>query len=197
MTKPACQRCIKSQRLCLQRRGAKQACFTIHNENLYAIGENKRPRGPRSSLTGLRPHLDLQTQALTRQIQPTRDVPSVAEGMCECVAAWKVSGDDSMVDLALSCIALTVFSRTQQHPAAAIEASVNYHRLLRVVQKRIVGVEISTSNDGNIDACLLTALIMGRYEATTPRSGDLDSNDSFPAMKSWSHEDGAMAILKV
>jgi hypothetical protein len=102
-----------------------------------------------------------------------------------------------MVDLALSSMALAVFSRTQQHPPAATEAASRYYRLLQVVQERIAQVGIPTCDERNIDACLLTVLIMGRYEGAMHRPADVNSKDSFKSLQSWSHHDGAMAILKV
>jgi hypothetical protein len=104
-----------------------------------------------------------------------------------------------MVDLALSSMALAVYSRTQQHPPAAAEAAAKYYRLLRVAQERTaqVGIRIPTLDERNIDACLLAVFLMSRYEGTTHRPGDLNSKDSFKSLQSWSHHDGAMAILKV
>ncbi|MCJ1250423.1 hypothetical protein MMC30_007651 [Trapelia coarctata] len=92
-------------------------------------------------------------------------------------------------------MALAVFS--QQHPPAATEASSRYCRLLRVAQERIAQVGIPTLDERDIDACLLVVLLMGRYEGATHRPGDLNSKDSFMSLQSWSHHDGAMAILKV
>ena len=200
-TKPVCQRCIKAQRVCIDADTARQAAFSIHVENGYASGKVKRPRGPRSSLTGLRPQVDLQTQALvyylSHHIKVPQDAPNVACGLPGCVSAWKLSGIKcSMVDLALSCISLAVFSHTQRQPIAATEASSSYERLLRVAQKRIVQVGLPTLNERDIDACLLAIFFMGRYEGVTngprrPNAEDLN------ALRSWSHHDGAMAILKV
>lgn len=102
-----------------------------------------------------------------------------------------------MVDLALSSMALAVYSRTQQHPPAAIEASSRYYRLLRVAQERIAQLAIPTLDERNIDACLLAVSLMGRYEGATHRPGDLNSKGPFTSLQSWSHHDGAMAILKV
>jgi len=99
-----------------------------------------------------------------------------------------------MVDLALSSMALAVFSRIQQHLPAATEASSRYSRLLRVAQERIAQVEISQCDERDIDACLLAVLLMGRYEGAMHR---LNSKKSFTSLQSWSHHDGAMAILKV
>jgi hypothetical protein len=102
-----------------------------------------------------------------------------------------------MVDLALSSTALAVYSRTQQHPSAATEASSRYYRLLRVAQERIAQLAIPTLDERNIDACLLAVSLMGRYEGAAHRPDDLSSKDSFTSLQSWSHHDGAMAILKV
>lgn len=66
----------------------------IHTENSYASGETKRPRGPRSSLTVIRPHFDLSTRALNyylqTHLQAVGDVPNLTKGLAECIVAWKV-----------------------------------------------------------------------------------------------------------
>ena len=200
--RPICQNCTKSRRVCLQTSSAKQAGLSIHNENDYASGESKRPRGPRSSLTLLRPQFDLHTQALAYylqyHVQTLTDVPNVSRGLSECVSAWKLSGRTCpMVDLAVSSMALAVYSRIQHHPAAAIEASSKYHRLLRVAQERISQVRVSGLNDQDIDACLLAVFLMGRYEGVTPHTGNLNAKSSFSSLPIWSHHNGAMALLKV
>ncbi|KIX02498.1 uncharacterized protein Z518_08439 [Rhinocladiella mackenziei CBS 650.93] len=55
-TKPTCKRCKKSRRVCLWGQSTDQTYFSIHNENRYASGNTKRPRGPRSALTGTHHH---------------------------------------------------------------------------------------------------------------------------------------------
>lgn len=117
--------------------------------------------------------------------------------LSDCVLAWKVSGRSClMVDLALSSMAHAVYSRTQHHPPAAIEASLRYHRVLRIVQERIAQVGIQRLNEQDFDDCLLAVLLMGRYEGATAHA-ILNSKRSFTSLQSWSHHDGAMAILKV
>jgi hypothetical protein len=101
-----------------------------------------------------------------------------------------------MVDLALSSMALAVYSRTQQHPPAATEASSRYYRLLQITQERIAQIKILVVSESSIDACLLAAFLMGRYEAVTHHPGHLCSKDSLTSVQSWSHYDGVMAILK-
>ena len=102
-----------------------------------------------------------------------------------------------MVDLALSSMALHSYSRTQQHAPAATEASSRYGRLLRVTQERLAHLGSPTLDERDVDACLLAVTLMGRYEGAARRPGDLNSKASFRSLQSWSHHDGAMAILKV
>ena len=102
-----------------------------------------------------------------------------------------------MVDLALSSMALAVYSRTQRHPAAAAEASSNYHRLLQVAQKRISHVQSQAPTEISIDICLLGAFLMGRYENVIHNFKDNEFTKSFASPQSWSHYDGMMAILKI
>lgn len=107
-----------------------------------------------------------------------------------------------MVDLALSSTALAVYSRTQHHPPAASEASSTYHRLLRLARERIARLSSSpsTMTESNIDACLMAAFLMGRYETVTHRpstSPDPDSGHTHSSLHGFRHYDGVMAILKV
>jgi hypothetical protein len=161
----------------------------------------KRPRGPRSSLKTQRPHIDLRTQAveyyLHYHLQAPRDVPKVEGGLSQCITAWKVSARScAMVDLALSTMALAVYSRIKQYPAAATAALSIYHRLLQVVQARVAQLATSKLNKHDIDSCLLSVSLMGRYEGATHRPDLLNSKESFSELLSWSHHDGALAILK-
>jgi hypothetical protein len=204
--KPTCQRCTKSRRVCLWT-STKQASFLIHFENCYASGEAKRPRGPRSTSTAAssgiasailqRPHFDLQTRALAHylhcHLQTLIDIPSILKGLSDCVPAWISRTKCPMVDLAISSMALAVYSRTQQHPPAATDASIKYQRLLRIAQ-----VTIPTLDERNIDACLLAIFLMSRYEDAIHRPSSLNSKTPFVmSLQSFSHHDGAMAILKI
>ena len=195
-------RCQKSRRICLEARAIEDANFSIHIENSFASGKTKRPRGPRSNLTLLRLDLDLQTRALgyylNYHLQTLSHVPNLANGLPECVSQWKLSGQEcSMVDLAISSMALAIFGRIQKHPRAIQEASARYYNLLRVVQERINRLGAQRPDEREIDACLLTVFLMGRYENAIQHPGDVRSKESFAALKSWSHHDGAIAILKV
>jgi hypothetical protein len=100
---------MKSRRVCLEANGAD---FLIHTENSYASGKTKRPRGPRSSLTVMRPNFDLQTRALAYylqfHLQGLGHVPNLTKGLPECIFEWKVSRRScDMVDLAVSSLALS------------------------------------------------------------------------------------------
>ena len=199
--KPRCERCIKSKRLCLESRAVEQATFSIHDENQYASGETKRPRGPRSNLTYWRPQVDLQTRALSYylrcHLQTTTDRPNLWESLSGCVTEWTNSGKSCwMVDLALSTLALATWSRIHQDQAGALQAASKYSQLLKMMQEEVSRVESHAVNERNIDGCLLAVLLMGRYESVTYEPGDSSERMTFGQMQSWSHQDGAMAILK-
>lgn len=101
-----------------------------------------------------------------------------------------------MVDLALSSVALTIFSRTQNNQVASKEAILRYYNLLRVTQQQIAKVAFLKVTEQNIDACLLTAHLMGRYEGAIHSSDPCAPKEKFLTIQSWYHHDGALAILK-
>jgi hypothetical protein len=149
----------------------------------------------------MRPHFDLQTRAtayfLRYHLQELSDAPNIAGGLFECVSAWKYSGRTCpQVDLALSCLALAVYSRTQLHPTAALAASSKYYTALQISQTQLAKMEKMTITEGYIDACLLSSFLMGRYEGTVQYLRP-DSPETFLEIRNWSHYDGLMAILKV
>lgn len=188
--------------------------FAFHVENRYASGKAKRPRGPRPSLAILRgssgsssPQIDLQTRALGYylqcHIQTLPDVPSAAgEGtLSGSVAAWGRSGKTcEIVDLALSSLALAVFSRTHRHSQAAVEAASRYSRLLHMARGRIAQVgSTDVSEERDFEAYLVAVSLMARYESSVYGSptefNSLDRCSTSPP--SFSHYDGATAILKL
>ncbi|KAK5192077.1 hypothetical protein LTR99_006572 [Exophiala xenobiotica] len=75
-----------------------------------------------------------------------------------------------------------------------MEAWSVYHRLLGMTRERI-----PTMDQENIEACLLTVLMMSRYEGSMHYPTRLASTtkNSFMDLRSWLHHDGALAILKV
>lgn len=185
-----------------------QAGSVVHCENSYASGQKKRPRGPRPTpiveLTGnvapiRQPTLvDLKTQAVTYylhyHLQTPKDAPNIPTGVLdECLPVWMSEVDSPMLDLAVSTMALAIFSRMKHHPPAAIEASKQYHQLLQITQVKVISL-----NKGNIDACLLAIAFMGRYEEVIYQPGCLSLNTaSVATMQSFSHHDGALATLKM
>ena len=197
---------MKSKRVCLGMR-AGQAESPIHIENSYASGETKRPRGPRSApavkFTGdldvvlKHPLVDLKTQAtqyyLHHHLRTPDDAPNISKGLTDiCLPIWMSKAECPILDLAVSSMALAVFSRTQQHPPAAIEASKKYHQLLRIAQ-----VNILQLNEANIDACLLAIYFMSRYEDVVHHPSHLNLDTPFTTTcQSFSHHDGSLAMLK-
>ena len=186
---------------------AGQPCSVVHFENPYASGHKKRPRGPRSTPMAERtgnldavpqPQLvDLKTTAvayyLHYHLQTLKDTTNISKGVPDdFLPMWMSRAECPMIDLAVSTMALAVFSRTQQHPPAAIEASMKYQRLLRITQTTLLSLD-----EGTIDAYLLANFFMSRYEDTVHRPSNLKPRTPFVmTLQSFSHHDGAFAILK-
>ena len=186
---------------------AGNACSVVHIENPYASGRRKRPRGPRSipaaELTGSLdvvpqpPLVDLKTTALAYYMhyhfQTLKDATNISKGVADdFLSIWMSRAECPMIDLAVSSMALAVFSQTQQHPSAAIEASTKYQRLLQITHMTLFSLD-----EGNVDAYLLANFFMGRYEDTVHRPNHLNPRTSFiMTLQSCSHHDGALAILK-
>lgn len=101
-----------------------------------------------------------------------------------------------MVDLALSSMALAVYSRTQHSPPAAAEAASKYNRLLRVARLVIAQLTAKPVEEKAVDSCLLAVSLMGRYENVN-HLGAITGKENFWTLPSWSHTDGSMAIMKV
>ncbi|KAE8390266.1 hypothetical protein BDV23DRAFT_193837 [Aspergillus alliaceus] len=193
-TQPICQRCIKSHRTCYGMRDQQ----VWHAENAYASRQKKRPRGPRSTrmnLTVAPTPIDLKTRAIAyymhNYLQNPPNVPDIVKEVTRgCLPVMPPAPWCSILDLAISSQALAVFSRTQHYPEAAIVASSTYHQLLQIVQPALQYL----SSD-NIDSCLLAVFFMGRYEDSVYAPG---AKSPFTlALQSFSHHDGALAILKV
>jgi len=102
-----------------------------------------------------------------------------------------------MVDLALSSIALASFARTQRHPPAAKEAILTYYHLLKTMQERVAQVGFLSLDEHRIDACLLTAGLMGRFEGIKSHLGRFSLENSAALLRKWTHHNGAVVILKV
>ncbi|PVH79361.1 hypothetical protein DL98DRAFT_631678 [Cadophora sp. DSE1049] len=203
-TEPICQRCAKSRRACTKDSPIKPARISFHLENEYASGGTKRPRGPRprTSLSLLRPASDILSQAVTyyfnHYLDHFEDTPTFSACMSECVTEWKTTERNSrMVDLATSAVALGIFSHTQQYPPAAREAVQSYSRLLGVVRDKISQRAILGCDKESFDEFLITIVVMAWYETVMHQCVNVKSRDPMKSMHSWSHHDGALAILKV
>lgn len=176
----------------------------VHSENLYASGRQRRPRGPRSSVkrqasTGLdRPVsgnlADLTSQAILyymhHYLKAPKETPKVLKAhSVEFLTAWVGKSNDPILHPAVSCMALAIFSRTQKHRPAAVQASLTYHRVLQLARASIPSLVAA-----NMDVWLLTIFFMSRYEDTV---FDGSPPNTFPMMaRSFRHHDGASNILK-
>lgn len=143
------------------------------------------------------PLVDLKTQALVYYLHFHLQTPTDAPNLSKCVSdqflsIWIPKAEYPLLDLSVSSMALAVFSRTQKHPAAALEASKEYHRLLQITQATIYSLDAKT-----IDPCLLAIFFMGRYEDVLYRPSHPHKKTTLAAtFQSFSHHDGALAILK-
>ncbi|KAH8599555.1 hypothetical protein B0O99DRAFT_612340 [Bisporella sp. PMI_857] len=162
---PICLRCVKSNRIC----NGMDDSLVIHIENSYASGRQKRPKGPRRrSMAGSRSSRDTGLR-------------------CSLMDLRKLE----IVNLSVSTIALTVFSRTRHKPGIALEATQTYHRLLQISRKALLSLDLE-----NIDSCLMAIFLMGRYEDSVhTRTSNVES-PFIATVRSSFHHDGALAVLK-
>ena len=201
---PICQKCAKSRRVCNKDCPTKSFRLSFHIENDYASGAAKRPRGPRpcTSPSLLRPALDIPSQAVTyflyHYLDCFENVPTFSACMYECVTEWKAKNRKSrIVDLAISAVALGIFSHTQQQAPAAREAVQSYRRLLGDVRERMTQAAIARCDEGSFDEFLITIVLMAWYETIMHQCVNVKNRNPMRSMHSWSHQDGALAILKV
>ncbi|KAE8148680.1 hypothetical protein BDV25DRAFT_157798 [Aspergillus avenaceus] len=191
---PICLRCINSRRTCYGRRDQQ----VWHTENAYASRQTKRPRGPRPAKVDLTVSpipTDLKSCALAYYMHNYSETPLgvpdfVKEVTGGCFPILPSAPWCSIIDLAISSVALATFSRAKRYPKAAIEATSTYAQLLQISQ-----AELHCLNSRNLDTCLLAVFFMGRYEDSIYCPGS-----KIPlqlTLQSFSHHDGAMAILKV
>ena len=145
-----------------------------------------------------RPLIDLKTKALLYymhdHMQIATDIPDVSMSVGHYfMPIWRSKPDNPILDLAVSSLAMVTFSRTQHQPSAAVEASLKYQELLRIAQNTTPSIQ-----DQNIDACLLAAHFMSRYENASYSPGNLRLQKFHSArLNSFTHDDGSLAILKI
>ncbi|KAF2094429.1 hypothetical protein NA57DRAFT_46353 [Rhizodiscina lignyota] len=202
-TQPVCKRCARTCTACY---GARQAFSMVHTENPYASGRKKRPRGPRSTKeVGLatkldciltRSPFDLQTEAVAFYVhyylQGKGDAPPLVQSAMDDVELTLSSKAPCQVlYLAVSTLALAVFSRVRQHPQAASEASIKYQQLLQALQVRLRALD-----QNNIDTCLLANFFMSMYEDSLHRPDPTTKTATSRTLRSLPHQEGALAILK-
>lgn len=181
------------------------ALAAVHNENSYASGVKKRPRGPRASLQksstiGFETMLsggwvELKTRAMlyyyNHYLKAPRDTPRVLKAISEdYLLAWIPKLESPIIDLAVSCMALAVFSRRYKYQPAAIEASLKYHQLLQVARTSMPSLVVN-----DIDTCLLSIFFMSRYEDVVHDVKGLDQQ--ITGARSLRHHDGALSVLKM
>ena len=153
---------------------------------------------PASKLDVILPRspFDLQTEAVLFYVrchlQKLEDVPTLLNGASDdLLLKWTSPTHSHTLDIAISCIAMAVFSRTHHYPPAAVEASIKYQQLLQLLQ-----VALPSLDRDNLEASLLTILFMGLYEDSIHRP-QLNTKKPFvKTLQSFRHRDGVLAILK-
>ncbi|KAL8951177.1 MAG: hypothetical protein Q9222_002837 [Ikaeria aurantiellina] len=94
-------------------------------------------------------------------------------------------------------MALAVYARTQQRSSAAVEASTQYQRLLQITQEEIMRTGVLKVEETFLDACLLVISLMNRYEGAVYSPDSTKTKPLITSLQSWSHHDGAIAILRI
>lgn len=184
-----------------------QTSTVVHIENSYASGQKKRPRGPRSTVIADLPStvdafpptplLDLKSQAIMYymhyQGRSLEDAQHYFKGVPDDSLPTRLTKMESpMLKLAFGSMALALFSQMKHHLQAGIQASTSYQRLLKVAQATIFSLD-----ERNIDACLLAISFMTQYENVVHRHSHTDAGAPIvTTLPSFSHSDGAFAILK-
>lgn len=201
---PVCQRCAKSRKTC------RWAAPVVHLENEYASGQKKRPRGPRGALALHGPSepvpmihpalsIDITSRAIAYYMayhvpvhSGTLTVPDreISDFASTCIVKF---GHNPTTDLAVSALALAVFSRTQNHTVAAEKATLIYHSLLRMLRANMAYVK-----QDHIEANLVSINILSRFEDTVHDNKSASLGTSIIlTLKSFAHSDGASALLRL
>lgn len=193
-TKPVCDRCIRLGKQCY----GYQAAFSIINaEDIYASGQRKRPRGPRTIdttqvtiHTGLPRNLKLEAISyyMFYHVAPVDGMLNT-DGVAAKASppVWKTP----TLELAMSSLSLAIFSKAKHSAESAREASINYHKSIRGLQTTLQHV-----NESNMDAYLLTVYFLQRYEDSI-YSPSIHNGEGKPKQPgSLMHNNGIAAGLK-
>ena len=129
-------------------------------------------------------HVPVHSGALS---VPDREINDFAN---TCIMKF---GHNPTTDLAVSALALAVFSRTQNSTRAAEEAIMTYHSLLRMLR-----ATMSCVRQDHIEANLAPINILSRFEDAVheSKSGSLGTS-IVVSLKSFAHSDGASALLRL
>jgi hypothetical protein len=173
------------------------------NENAYASGRLKRPRGPRLGRANASLPKDLEECALAYYRQyymPAHsDISSSMSTICwmDALTAWQTAQNESvMVDSAVSSLALATYVLTRRNVTAEKLAWTKYAQALEILQTKIAPDALPRLTPQDIDACLLTVFLMSRYEALSLRFVQ-ELRVSYNKFPVWPHHDGAEPLLKL
>lgn len=180
---------------------------SYYNENSFASGQTKRPRGPRpkrkavdaSDVASQQRLLagDLKAQAIVEYLNNHLTIPKEQPSLLratdsDLLPLWTTEGEYPILDHAVSAMALVLYSRIHNCPLAATEACLEYEQLLQIVRKSTPEL-----NENTIDSYLLAIFFMARYEDVVHPSDSDSSKRIFSGAQysSFEHHDGALAAL--
>ena len=194
------------------------------NENEYAVGRRKRPRGPnlrkfenlyRSADDALPieiPPVELQSfyilpaldiplddQALTYfsryYVEVPHDLPEIVDGHLKyALANWSYSQPQSILSLAILAISHATFGRARKSHAALGEGCAKYSKALVKIN-----LALENASEATHDEVLHAVMLSSFYENSV-----IDKTSHFSsrvieimASRSFAHHDGAMALLSL
>lgn len=198
-TRPTCLRCVRTKKAC---HGYSTQTFSIlHNENIYASRQRKRPQGPRARAVApfVAPPVhtfitrDIHSEAVSfffnRHLGPGTN-GLLKRGFPNSTLSLR-RGSSPILDDAVSSIALALFSRSKLYPHATTLAFDSYQKSLRTLQ-----TALSAPESIDIDACLLAVCLLARYENVVYTFGQDNTTPLTRTVKNRAHLLGAMALLK-
>ncbi|KUJ08919.1 uncharacterized protein LY89DRAFT_658682 [Mollisia scopiformis] len=217
--RPICNRCQRAKIVCHTVKD--EGSFVFLDENVYAAGRKKRPRGPNvnfgttTSQGVLSPQMSTQfsqncsvprtlsipvgEQALTYYFHHYVDAPQSLSGIMDGhVKGAMIDGcysqPGSILSLAIFAISHATFGRARKSHASLAVASTKY-------SKALTKTNLALRNDSKAmnDKVLLAMMLLSYYENSVTGKISTSPSQSIQtvASQSFYHLEGAMAILKL
>lgn len=181
--RPLCGRCKKANYACTWDGGADDG-VTFRNENVFAQGQARRPWKKKSTnwttevavVVAPRPQtipvalpFTVETHAVNYWVEnftfQLNELPEFGhEYSSYVIEHWRHAAPDSTLHVALLALAHGVFGRTKLISSALDKANKYYVKTMEKLKEVIDNIDGVANKD--IDALLLTVMLMGSYENT-------------------------------